>query len=144
MSRIGDLLEGKDDVFGEWFLDELRITNYARAESVPGSREWDSPDEKQQTPDSPITVRGQVDPLSAVSDSEPWARDIDADVVIFLADEVTISDGEEAGLPYQSDVYAPTHEETYRVTHLFREGNGLIRCLASSLPGGRDGGGGGS
>lgn len=134
MSKIGEQLDSFDVDFDEWFEDDLLVTNYEVRDSPTGPDEWDDPNEKQPTVESPIQVRGQVDPIGAVSDSEPWARDIDADVVIFVDDDTTISDGERPNMPYPSDVDIVGRFRRYRVVQITNEGNGLFRCLATSVP----------
>lgn len=134
MSKIGDILGGYDDVFAEWFEDDLLVTNYEVQESPPDHDQWDDPNEKQVTTDSPIAVSGQIDPVSALSEAEPWSRDIDADVVIFVDEGTTISDGDQPEMPYPSDVEAVGSFKTYRITQITKEGNGVLRCFATSIP----------
>lgn len=134
MSKIGAQLDGLDSEFMEFFGDELLITNYEYQEKATAPDEWDDPTEKQETADSPISVVGQIDPVSADAENQPWARDIDADVVIYVDDDTTISDGEVTDMPYPSDVEDPATLRTYRVTYVFDEGNGVLRCLATSMP----------
>lgn len=133
-SKIGRELAALDDLYAEWFEERILVTNYNDAKNVDGHDQWDDPNEKQPTADSPIEHSGQVDPISAIVNAEPWARDIDADVVIFVKDDVAISDGDELNLPYQSDVEIPARNERYRVTKTTNEGNGLLLCFATSLP----------
>ena len=134
MSKIGDAIDEFDSEFDDLFEDDLLITNYEAVEVETGPDEWDSPEEKQETTDSPISVRGQVDPASTLVDSQPWIRDVDVDVVIFVDDDVTISDGTVDGLPYSSDVELVDHWKTFRVSAIEPEGNGLQRCLATATP----------
>lgn len=134
MSRLGEELDEFDEFFADWFEDQLLITNYEHLESPTEHDQWDDPNEMQVTDDSPISVTGQIDPIGAVADSEPWARDIDADVVVFVDDDTTISDGEQPGMPYPSDVKQVGDHRMYRVVHIIDEGNGLLRCLATSMP----------
>ncbi len=103
-------------------------------EKQTAADEWDDPTEKQETSASPIETIGQVELVSTVGESEPWARDIDADVVIYVDSDVTISDGEQTGLPYPSDVEVTSTFQTYRVSSIFDEGNGILRCLATNMP----------
>ena len=133
MSKIGNALSELDAAFDEHFEDDLLVTNYEAVEKTTGSDEWDDPTEKQATADSPLSVRGQVDPASSVADAQPWLRDVDVDVIIYVDDDVTISDGTVDGLPYPSDVEIPSHWKTFRVTSIEPEGNGVLRCLATSV-----------
>lgn len=134
MSKIGDTIDQFDNVFDEFFEDDLLITNYEAVDVATGPGEFDDPSEKQATAASPISVRGQVDPASTLVNSQPWIRNVDIDVVIFVDDDVTISDGTVDGLPYSSDVELPDHWKTFRITSIEPEGNGLQRCFATSTP----------
>lgn len=134
MSKIGDTIAQLDGEFDEWFQEDLVITNYEAADTTTAPDEFDDPTEKQPTADSPIGARGQVDPVTSMVEAEAWGRDIDVDVILFVDDEVTISDGTVDGLPYPSDVELPDRHRTYRVTWVEDEGNGLKQCFATSVP----------
>lgn len=134
MSKIGAELDTFDAEFDEFLEDDLLVTNYEKVSTTTGPGEFDDPSEKQATAASPISARGQVDPASTIAAGQPWLRNVDVDVVIYVDDDLTISDGSVDGLPYPSDVELPDHWKTYRITTIEPEGNGLKRCLATSTP----------
>lgn len=134
MSNIGDQIQAFDAQFDEFFGDDLAITNYEAVDTTTAPDEFDDPTEKQPTGDSPLTVRGQIDPASLDNTGEPWLRNVDIDVVIYVDEDVPLSDGTVDALPYPSEVTATATGETYRVSRLEPEGNGLLRALATTTP----------
>lgn len=130
MSWVGNQLESLNDKFAEYLEEEVEITNYEATDIETGPEEWDDANEKQETDESPITTTGQIDQPHITGQGEPWDRDVQVDVVIFLPDSVTVSDGDRDDLPYPSEVRHLPTDEVYRITGIFDEGNGRIRSTA--------------
>lgn len=134
MSRIGKAIAGFDEHFEGFHEDALEITNYEDVPVETDPDEFDSPDEKQATADSPIETTGQVDLGTMSGEGSPWGRDATVDVEIYVPADITISDGEVEGLPYSSDVTHPATGQTYRIVDFHDEGNGRLRCAAVTGP----------
>lgn len=141
MSKIGDQLADLNDEFAEWFEDPMEITNFEDSGATAGPEEYDDPNRKTATANSPISTTGQVDTAEVVgvsatgtrSDDQPWGSDVVSDVVIFLPDDVTVSDGEEPGLSYASEVRVLPTDRVYRIEALYDEGNGRLVCPAQLI-----------
>lgn len=138
MSKIGTDLADLNDEFAEWFEDNLEITNYEDSGATAGPEDYDDPERKTETSNSPISTTGQIDTAEVIgvgatgtrAEDRPWGSDVSSDVVIFLPDDVTVSDGEEDGLPYASDVKHVDTGNVYRIEAIHPEGNGRVVCPA--------------
>lgn len=141
MSKIGDELASLNDEFVEWFEDPVEITNYEDSGSTEGPEEYDDPNRKTETTNSPISTTGQVEKAEVIgvadtginSADEPWGSDVAADVIIILPDDVTVSDGEVSGLGYKSDVRHVPTDRVYRIEAIHDEGNGRVVCPANLI-----------
>lgn len=141
MSKIGDDLAALDSEFVEWFEDDLEITNYEDSGATAGPEEYDSPERKTPTSNSPIQTTGQIDTSEVIGVSatgisgtdQPWGSDVTSDVIVILGDDVPISDGETDGLPYASDVREVRTDRVYRIEAIHPEGNGQVVCPAQLI-----------
>lgn len=130
MSWVGNQLESLNDEFAKYLEEEIEITNYTATDIETGPEEWDDPNEKQETSNSPITTTGQVDQPQLSGQGDAWDRDVRVDVVIYIPTSVTVSEGDSDELPYPSTVRHVPTDEVYRITGVFDEGNGRYQCTA--------------
>lgn len=129
MSNIGDELAELDAAFSEWLEDDLEVTNYEESDTQPAADEYDGED-KVATASSPIATRGSVDDPNVSSSFGAWGVETTADAVIFIPDDVTVSEGETSGLPYPSEIEEVSTGRVFRVESLYDEGNGRQRIEA--------------
>lgn len=139
-TKAGDVLASHDDVFAEWFEEDITVRNYLGADASGVTRDdygdVNAEDRKVLHPDSPVETTGQVDETDSSTTSETYGIEETVDVEIRLDPGVRVhnggvTDSQDREMPYPTEI-EDANGNVFVVVAARDQGNGAQLALAQA------------